>query len=258
MTLYVTAQYRQHHLRHISLLAYPCSIFFRSTRYPAHRDWYRILLQLMQPFIEEFNHPMPEKCADGNTNVFVNGRELHERDLDLLASRGLPTETDIIYVIEIIGRVLDADSGEELEGLGKLAPTSNYNATRTIELEWENEYRDNNSEHPTLSIIYLSNRDYLIKTGENNFANLKVTVTHLGDHDDFRVEVDGISKNVNLMGYFKVYHLFLNQDLNRYIRGHELPALQKKNTPKMCHQTRAEHGRKLVRINSMLILYLIN
>lgn len=78
---------------------------------------------IIPPFIEEFNHPMPEKCADGNTNVFVNGRELHERDLDLLASRGLPTETDRSYVIEITGRVLDADSGEELEGLGKLAPT---------------------------------------------------------------------------------------------------------------------------------------
>lgn len=78
---------------------------------------------IIPPFIEEFNYPMPEKCADGNTNVFVNGRELHERDLDLLASRGLSTETDRSYVIEISGRVLDADSGEELEGLGKLAPT---------------------------------------------------------------------------------------------------------------------------------------
>jgi len=76
-----------------------------------------------QPFIEEFNYPMPEKCADGNTNVFVNGRELHQRDLDLLSSRGLPTDTDRSYVIEISGRVLDEDSGQELECLGKLAPT---------------------------------------------------------------------------------------------------------------------------------------
>nr|XP_043627177.1 protein ENHANCED DISEASE RESISTANCE 4 isoform X2 [Erigeron canadensis] len=78
---------------------------------------------IIPPFIEEFNFPMPEKCADGNTNVFVNGRELHQKDLDLLASRGLPTDTDRAYVIEISGRVLDEDSGEELEGLGKLAPT---------------------------------------------------------------------------------------------------------------------------------------
>ncbi|PWA71581.1 hypothetical protein CTI12_AA278270 [Artemisia annua] len=78
---------------------------------------------IIPPFIEEFNYPMPEKCADGNTNVFVNGRELHQRDLDLLASRGLPTDTDRSYVIEISGRVLDEDSGQELEGLGKLAPT---------------------------------------------------------------------------------------------------------------------------------------
>ena len=66
---------------------------------------------------------MPEKCAGGTTNVYVNDRELHERDLDLLASRGLPTDTDRSYVIEISGRVLDADTREELDGLGKLAPT---------------------------------------------------------------------------------------------------------------------------------------
>ncbi|KAL8227865.1 hypothetical protein R6Q57_015449 [Mikania cordata] len=78
---------------------------------------------IIPPFIEEFNHPMPKKCADGNTNVFVNGRELHQKDLDLLACRGLPSETDRSYVIEISGRVLDEDSGFELESLGKLAPT---------------------------------------------------------------------------------------------------------------------------------------
>ncbi|KVH97283.1 uncharacterized protein LOC112523613 [Cynara cardunculus var. scolymus] len=78
---------------------------------------------IIPPFIEEFNYPMPEKCADGNTNVFVNGRELHQRDLDLLSSRGLPTDTDRSYVVEISGRVLDEDSGQELECLGKLAPT---------------------------------------------------------------------------------------------------------------------------------------
>ncbi|XP_071707393.1 uncharacterized protein [Rutidosis leptorrhynchoides] len=78
---------------------------------------------IIPPFIEEFDYPMPENCADGNTNVFVNGRELHQRDLDLLASRGLSTETDRSYVIEISGKVFDEDSGLELEGLGKLAPT---------------------------------------------------------------------------------------------------------------------------------------
>ncbi|XP_076950322.1 uncharacterized protein LOC143623258 isoform X2 [Bidens hawaiensis] len=78
---------------------------------------------IVPPFIEEFNHPMPDNCADGNTNVFVNGRELHQKDLDLLARRGLPTESHRSYVIEISGRVLDEESGLELEGLGKLAPT---------------------------------------------------------------------------------------------------------------------------------------
>jgi hypothetical protein len=78
---------------------------------------------LLQPLIEEFNHPLPEKCSGGNTGVFVNGRELHQKDLDLLSGRGLPPDRDRSYIIEISGRVLDEDTGEELDCLGKLAPT---------------------------------------------------------------------------------------------------------------------------------------
>lgn len=66
---------------------------------------------------------MPDNCAGGSTGVFVNGRELSPKDLKLLASRGLPTDRDRSYILEISGRVLDEDSGEELESLGKLAPT---------------------------------------------------------------------------------------------------------------------------------------
>ncbi|KAK7397416.1 hypothetical protein VNO78_18587 [Psophocarpus tetragonolobus] len=80
-------------------------------------------LGIIPPFIEEFHHPLPEKCSGGNTGVFVNGRELHQKDLDLLAGRGLPTDRDRSYIIEISGRVLDEDTGEELDSLGKLAPT---------------------------------------------------------------------------------------------------------------------------------------
>ena len=78
---------------------------------------------LLQPYIEEFNYPLPGDCAGGNTSVFVNGRELHQKDLDLLASRGLPTSSGRSYIVEISGRVLDEDTGEELDCLGKLAPT---------------------------------------------------------------------------------------------------------------------------------------
>ncbi|XP_043714760.1 uncharacterized protein LOC122663115 isoform X2 [Telopea speciosissima] len=80
-------------------------------------------LGIIPPFIEEFNYPMPKNCAGGNTGVFVNGRELHQTDLDLLAGRGLPTTRDKSYIVEISGKVLDEDSGEELDSLGKLAPT---------------------------------------------------------------------------------------------------------------------------------------
>ncbi|KAM7275849.1 hypothetical protein ACFE04_017715 [Oxalis oulophora] len=83
----------------------------------------RPCLGIIPPFIEEFNYPMPQNCAAGNTSVFVNGRELHQKDLDLLANRGLPVEANRSYIIEINGRVLDEDTGEELDSLGKLAPT---------------------------------------------------------------------------------------------------------------------------------------
>ncbi|KAH7849889.1 hypothetical protein Vadar_024593 [Vaccinium darrowii] len=80
-------------------------------------------LGIIPPFIEEFDYPIPKNCAGGNTSVFVNGRELHQKDLSLLFTRGLPTARDRSYIIEINGRVLDEDSGEELDSLGKLAPT---------------------------------------------------------------------------------------------------------------------------------------
>ncbi|KAG4938073.1 hypothetical protein AAZX31_16G025100 [Glycine max] len=80
-------------------------------------------LGIILPFIEEFRHPMPDKCAGGNTGVYVNGRELHQKDLDLLSRRGLPRDSNRYYIVEISGRVQDEDTGEDLDSLGKLAPT---------------------------------------------------------------------------------------------------------------------------------------
>ncbi|GAA0158576.1 hypothetical protein LIER_15561 [Lithospermum erythrorhizon] len=78
---------------------------------------------IIPPKIEEFKFPMPENCSNGNTKVFVNGRELHQKDLELLSSRGLSITRHKYYLIEISGEVLDEQTGEELESLGKLAPT---------------------------------------------------------------------------------------------------------------------------------------
>ncbi|EOA23509.1 hypothetical protein CARUB_v10016701mg [Capsella rubella] len=80
-------------------------------------------LGILPPFIEELNYPMPENCSGGTTGVLVNGRELHRKDLDLLAGRGLPPDRDRSYIVDITGRVIDEDTGEELDCLGKLAPT---------------------------------------------------------------------------------------------------------------------------------------
>ncbi|XP_078431572.1 uncharacterized protein LOC144703300 [Wolffia australiana] len=80
-------------------------------------------LGIIPPFIEEFNYPMPKNCSSGNSGVVVNGRELHQKDLDLLVGRGLPPDYGRSYRIDISGKVVDDVSGEELDSLGKLAPT---------------------------------------------------------------------------------------------------------------------------------------
>ncbi|KAL5974819.1 hypothetical protein ACLOJK_031490 [Asimina triloba] len=79
-------------------------------------------LGIILPFIEELNYPMRKDCAGGNTGILVNGRELHQKDLNLLSNRGLPTGKNRAYVIEFEGRVIDEESGEPYN-LGKLAPT---------------------------------------------------------------------------------------------------------------------------------------
>nr|XP_043609358.1 methylcrotonoyl-CoA carboxylase subunit alpha, mitochondrial isoform X2 [Erigeron canadensis] len=93
----------------------------------------------------------------------------------------------------------------------------NHHATTTIKLEWENEYRDNNSEHLSLSISHLPNGNYLVKMGEHSSPALEVTVTHMGDHD-FRVEADGLSKNVNLASYItdKTEHIHIWHGSNHH------------------------------------------
>ncbi|GJN15351.1 hypothetical protein PR202_gb02254 [Eleusine coracana subsp. coracana] len=78
---------------------------------------------IIPPFIKEFNYRMPKDCAGGNTGVFVNGRELHQKDFDLLVGRGLPRLSGKSYSVEISGSVIDDTTGKKLRGLGKLAPT---------------------------------------------------------------------------------------------------------------------------------------
>lgn len=53
----------------------------------------------------------------------VNGRELHHKDLELLKKRGLPGTPGKSYNVDIDGRLTEAETGVELKGLGRLAPT---------------------------------------------------------------------------------------------------------------------------------------
>ncbi|KAF0923525.1 hypothetical protein E2562_006408 [Oryza meyeriana var. granulata] len=83
----------------------------------------RECIGIIPPFVREFNYPMASNCASGDTGVFVNGRELHQRDLDLLVGRGLPRISGKSYSVEISGNVTDEATGKKLRSLGKLAPT---------------------------------------------------------------------------------------------------------------------------------------
>ena len=66
---------------------------------------------------------MEKWCSGGHTGILVNGRELHEKDLDVLAKRGLPTLRGKAYIVDIQGNISDAASGQQLKSLGKLAPS---------------------------------------------------------------------------------------------------------------------------------------
>jgi hypothetical protein len=66
---------------------------------------------------------MEKGCSGGNTGILVNGRELHQKDLDVLSKRGLPTLRGRAYIIDIQGNITDMASGQRLKSLGKLAPT---------------------------------------------------------------------------------------------------------------------------------------
>ncbi|XP_047058996.1 uncharacterized protein LOC124665643 [Lolium rigidum] len=82
----------------------------------------RECIGIIPSFIREFNYPMSRDCAGGDTDVIVNGRELHQRDLELLVGRGLPRISGKSYTIEISGNITD-ETGAKLRSLGKLAPT---------------------------------------------------------------------------------------------------------------------------------------
>ncbi|XP_010676331.1 uncharacterized protein LOC104892186 isoform X2 [Beta vulgaris subsp. vulgaris] len=84
-------------------------------------------LGIIPPSIQEFSFPMPESCSKGDTAVFVNGRELHKKDLELLVSRGLPNMRDKRYIIDMSGKVLEEQSKDFIANLGKLAPTVEKN-----------------------------------------------------------------------------------------------------------------------------------
>uniref|UniRef100_A0ACD5TD66 Uncharacterized protein n=1 Tax=Avena sativa TaxID=4498 RepID=A0ACD5TD66_AVESA len=78
---------------------------------------------IIPPFIKEFSYSMPKNCAGGSTGVLVNGRELHQKDFDLLVKRGLQRFTGKSYTVDISGNVIDDTTGQKLRNLGKLAPT---------------------------------------------------------------------------------------------------------------------------------------
>ncbi|KNA25281.1 hypothetical protein SOVF_007700 [Spinacia oleracea] len=84
-------------------------------------------LGILPPSIQEFSFPMPASCSRGDSAVYVNGRELKKRELNLLSSRGLPTTKNKRYIVDISGKVLEEQSKDFIVNLGKLAPTVEKN-----------------------------------------------------------------------------------------------------------------------------------
>ncbi|KAH7442416.1 hypothetical protein KP509_03G087500 [Ceratopteris richardii] len=78
---------------------------------------------VLPPFILELNFPMAVSCSDGDTQVYVNGRELHSKDLAILAGRGFPIKPCMAYSLAFDGVLIDETTGLEVKQLGKLAPT---------------------------------------------------------------------------------------------------------------------------------------
>lgn len=66
---------------------------------------------------------LEEDSANGKTKVWVNGRQLHEKDFTLLVKRGLSTETNVAYTVDQNGLVYSFKTGKLLQDLGKLQPS---------------------------------------------------------------------------------------------------------------------------------------
>ncbi|GJP30978.1 hypothetical protein CLOM_g7537 [Closterium sp. NIES-68] len=71
-------------------------------------------------FMREFGmQPMQSDCSGGKTKVFVNGRELHKKDLATLQKRGFPDTPGVRYTLDADGTVCN-EAGRHLFAMGKL------------------------------------------------------------------------------------------------------------------------------------------
>ncbi|KAJ7977355.1 Biotin carboxylase [Quillaja saponaria] len=86
----------------------------------------------------------------------------------------------------------------------------NHHAKRKMELEWDNEFDSGSSKVWKLTITYHPDEKYLIETEGNGTAILEVKVAYLGNHG-FRVEADGVSKEVNLAVYSEAHIITVSE-----------------------------------------------
>lgn len=87
-------------------------------------------------------------------------------------------------------------------------------ASRTMELEGDDEYNYNGSKNLNVSITYLDDGKFLVETGESTSPCLEVKVEQLSN-ENYMVEVDGVKLNVSLAVYskdhFKHIHIWHGQ-----------------------------------------------
>ncbi|KAL8138854.1 hypothetical protein V2J09_004855 [Rumex salicifolius] len=138
-------------------------------------------LGIIPPFIKEFSSQMAEYCSGGETCIYVNGRELHENDLDLLSDKGLPRTRYKYYVVDISGKVQDEDTGGFVVNLGKLAPTVEstgcgfgMHSTKAPKLDTKHRFTGNCNVSSEYDFQFLDGSEYIFF-----YYDLKILALHV-------------------------------------------------------------------------------
>lgn len=76
---------------------------------------------IVQPMMREFGSGvLARDSSGGRTGVFLNGREVHKKELNILVRKGLPDAPGGNFILEADGTVYDCSTQQSLGMVGKL------------------------------------------------------------------------------------------------------------------------------------------